>query len=172
MAETEEATDRPAGLRKTEFAMLPGETITAATSVGTIQIGADDWLKRSYTWEGETRSVEMDPRVIRWYGSLGIYYPGPGNHWKPHNGITRGVVQEGQLHFRSVEEALAWIREQSWMPHVYTSDGLVIGWQKVLDRKQLNVDVWQIMIDGRKPAALAGSTDSAIQRSRSGASPR
>src|SRR5207247_1891078 len=83
------AATRPAELAKTEFAMVPGETITATTSVGTMELRADDWLKRSYTWEGATRSVEMWPRNERWYGSLGVYFPGDGRHWEEHHGITR-----------------------------------------------------------------------------------
>ncbi len=159
------AATRPAELVKTEFAMARGQTITAMTSVGTIQIRADNWLKRSYTWEGATRSVEMWPRNERWYGSLGVYYPGPGRHWEEHHGITRGVVQEGQQHFDSVEAAMAWIAkpEQKWMPYVYRNDGLMVGWTKVPEREQLNVDVWQIIIKGKKPTKLPGATDAAIQ---------
>ncbi len=125
-------------------------------------VTAGKGLKRSYTWEGETRSVEMWPRRERWYGSLGLYFPGPGNHWKPHNGIARGVVEEGQQHFKTVDEALKWIAEQKWWPLVYRSDGLLVGWGKNLSRQQLNVDVWQIVIDGKKPTKLPGSHDDKI----------
>lgn len=154
---------RPADLAQTEFAMVPGQTIAATTPLGTIQIRADDWLKRSYTWEGATRSVKMWPRAERWDGSLGVYYPGPGRHWQEHHGITRGVVQEGQQQFDSLEKAVDWISKQQWMPYVYRNDGLVVGWGKVPDREQLNVDVWQIMINGKKPTTLPGATDAAIR---------
>ena len=80
---------------KNEIVMSPGMTITATTPTGAITVTAGRGLKRSYTWEGATRSVEMWPRGERWYGSLGLYYPGPGNHWEAHNGITRGGLQEG-----------------------------------------------------------------------------
>jgi hypothetical protein len=145
-----------------EVAMMPGSTITATTSLGTISIQAGKGLKRSYTWDGSTRSVEMVPRDKRWYGSLGLYFPGPGNHWKPNNGITRGVVEEGQQHFKTVDEAMKWINEHLWMPLVYRNDGLAVGWRKVPERSQLNVDVWQIYIDGKKPTALPGSADEKI----------
>ena len=143
--------------------MVPGQTITATTPVGTIAIRADDWLKRSYTWEGATRSVVMRPRTRRWYGSLGVYYPGSGRHWKEHKGITRGVLQEGQQRFESVEQAVDWIDKWVWMPRVYTHDGLVVGWAKVPEREQLNVDVWQILVNGQKPSTMPGATDSAIR---------
>lgn len=142
---------------KTEAAMTPGMRITATTPVGKISITALDELTRAYTWEGATRSVEMTPRHERWNGSLGLYYPGPGEHWKEHKGITRAVVEEGQQRFKSVDEALKWIRERSYMPFVYRDDGLVVGWEKELSRRQLTVEVWQIFINGRKPKQLPGS---------------
>ncbi len=145
-----------------EIVMSPAMKITATTSQGAITITAGKGLKRSYTWEGATRSVEMWPRKKRWYGSLGLYYPGPGDHWSPHNGIARGVVQEGQQHFKTVDEAMKWIAEQTWLPFVYRNDGLAVGWGKNLSRKQLDVEVWQIYIDGKKPTKLPGSHDDTI----------
>lgn len=147
---------------RNEIVMTPGTRITATTSEGTISITAVDGLTRSYTWEGATRSVEMEPRRERWYGSLGLYFPGPGDHWVEHHGITRGVVEEGQQHFKSVDEAMAWLKDRSWMPFVYRDDGLVVGWGKVLPRRQLNVEVWQILVDGKKPDRLPGSRNGAI----------
>src|SRR5688572_5319351 len=81
--------------RKNETVMTPGMRITATTAAGTLSITAVDELTRCYTWEGATRCVEMWPRTERWYGSLGLYHPGPGAHWKEHRGITRCVVEEG-----------------------------------------------------------------------------
>lgn len=75
--------------------MAPGMRITAKTAAGTIHIEATGPLTRAYTWEGATRSLEMEPRTDRWYNSLGLYFPGPGDHWPEHNGITRAVVEEG-----------------------------------------------------------------------------
>ncbi len=49
-----------------EVVMSPGMRITAVTPAGTITITAGKGLKRSYTWEGATRSVEMLPREKRW----------------------------------------------------------------------------------------------------------
>lgn len=147
---------------KNEIVMTPGMRITATTPVGTITITAVDDLTRSYTWEGATRSVEMGRRARRWYGSLGLVYPGPGDHWDEHRGITRGVLEEGQQHFKSVEEAMTWIKSRDWMPHVYRDDGLVVGWDKTLPRKQLSVDVWQILVNGKKPERLPGSHDDKI----------
>ena len=151
----------PAG---TEVVMAPGSSITAETATGTITITAGKGLLRSYTWEGATRSVEMGARKVRWYGSLGLAFPGPGDHWKEHNGITRGVLEEGQMRFASLAAAMKWINDRSkGTPLVYRNDGLLIAFGKNLPRKQLNVEVWQIYINGQKPTTLAGSQDAKIR---------
>jgi hypothetical protein len=146
-----------------EVVMSPGTKITATTKVGTITITAGKGLKRLYTWEGATRSVEMWPREERWYGSLGLYFPGPGEHWANHKGITRGVVEEGQQHFDTTEEAQKWLAGRVYMPCVYHDDGLVVGWSKTPARRQLNVEVWQIRIKGKKPTKLPGSQSDKIK---------
>jgi len=143
--------------------MRPGMSITAETSAGLVMITANDDLERTYTWEGASRSVRLWPREQSWYGSVGAYYPGPGNHWKDHNGITRGVLEEGQQHFHNTEDAVAWIR-QPWhdMKSVYRDDGLFVLFCKTPQRSQLNVDVIQILVDGKKPTSLPGSQNSTI----------
>jgi len=148
----------------TELVLQPGMSVTAESSAGTITVAADDSLKRTYTWEGASRSVELCPRCERWYGNLGAYYPGPGNHWREHHGITRGVLQEGQQHFENVEEALAWIHKP-WHEQrsVYRDDGLFILFAKIPERRQINVDVIQIMIGGRKPTTMPGSQNDKIK---------
>lgn len=151
----------PAG---TEVVMAPGASISAETATGMITIKAGKGLLRSYTWEGATRSVEMGARKVRWYGSLGLAFPGPGDHWKEHNGITRGVLEEGQMRFTTVAAAMKWINDRSkGTPLVYRNDGLLVAFGKNLSRKQLNVEVWQIFINGRKPTVLDGSQDSKIR---------
>jgi hypothetical protein len=148
---------------KTEFAMRPGMRVEATNKVGTMIVTAVDTYTRSYTWEGATRSDELSPRQDRWYGSLGIFGVGAGDHWKEHNGITRGVLEEGQHHFKTVREALAWLEARAYMDYVYRDDGLVVGWSKTLPRNQLNVEVWQLMIDGKKPTRLTGSRNDKIK---------
>ena len=148
----------------TELVLQPGMSISAGTPAGTITVAADDALKRTYTWEGASRTAELWPRHERWYGNLGAYYPGPGNHWREHHGITRGVLQEGQQHFDSVTEALAWI-QRPWHKErsVYRDDGLFVLFDKVPERRQINVDVIQVMIRGRKPTSLQGSQNDRIK---------
>ncbi|RYD26563.1 MAG: hypothetical protein EOP87_22555 [Verrucomicrobiaceae bacterium] len=151
-------------MAKPEMVMVPGMRIETTTAAGKISVAAGKDFLRSYTWEGETRSATLFPRTERWYGSLGAYYPGPGEHWKEHNGITRGVLQEGQQHFKDANEAQAWIKVQKgYYPLAYRNDGLMVAFGKVPARKQINVEVWQIFISGKKPVKLEGADDSAIR---------
>lgn len=149
---------------KNEIVMPADSTIEATTNTGKIIIRSGKGLKRWYTWDGATSYVVMSPRNERWNGSLGLIYPGMGSHWFPaHEGISRGVLEEGQQHFRTIEEAMNWLNKQKEIsPLVYSDYGLVVSHAKYLPREQLNVDVWQILIDGKKPERLIGSNNSAI----------
>ena len=57
-----------------EVAMSPGMRISATTSSGTIVITAVDEVTRSYTWDGATRAIELEPHKARYYGSLGLFH--------------------------------------------------------------------------------------------------
>lgn len=140
-----------------EVVMPPNATITAKTDSGTITIKSGRGLKRYYTWDGATRSVVMWPRPERWFGSFGIYYPGPGSHWLPVNGISRGVLQEGQQNFDTIEKAETWLKKDC-QHCVYNDSGLVVSFFKSPGREQINVDVWQIHIGGKTPSPYKEST--------------
>jgi hypothetical protein len=143
-----------------EPAMSPGMKIIAKTPACDLIITAGKGLKRSYTWEGATRSVEMIPRPERWDGSFGLYFPGPGDHWFPHHGVTRCIADEGQMNFSSLRKAMDWLSETpGFQPRLYRNDGLVV-W---VDKNQaLGVDVYQIYINGKKPTKLVGAEDDKI----------
>ena len=87
-------------------------TSVVTVPIRTMQITADKGLKRSYTWDGATRSVEMRPRRKVERRDMGLYFPGPGEHWLPNNGVTRGVLQEGKIHFKSQQELLTWLAQK------------------------------------------------------------
>jgi len=143
--------------------MTKGMVITAHTSAGTIQVVAGAGFTRTYSWHGCERSVTLWPRTERWYGSRGIYYPGPGiTWWWGCDGINRAVVEEGQQHFATMPEALAWLQKPHGLTFVYRKDGLAVGWDLVPSRGQLDVDVWQVYVAGKKPVALDGGDDAAI----------
>jgi len=158
----------PANAKSPEIVMTPGMEITARTAQGDIKIRAGRDFERFYTWDGETRSAKLWPRKQRWYGSLGIYYPGPGEHWKSNNGVTRGVLDEGVLWFKTVNDALNWIERAraTGIDYVFTDTGLLIGFGKLPARKQMNASVWQIMIAGEKPQVLSGSKNDLVSASK------
>ena len=132
---------------------------------GTLEIRAGVGLSREYTWDGETRTVDLWPREERWLGSFGAYFPGPGSHWKPNHGIKRGVLQEGEMHFDTVEDAQNWLASKPYS--IYTHDGLVVDFRKNSGAGgTLSVDVWQILIRGNRPEILKGSHDKLISISR------
>lgn len=168
-AKAEEGRDDPVP-PGTELVMTPGMKITATTPDGTITITAGTGLKRSYTWDGATRSVNMWPITEKEYGK-GIYFPGPGYHWKEHHGISRAVVGEEWLRFDTRKEAEEWIKTKKSVAgdyvgppshYVYRNDGLLIHWGKTPQRKQLSVDVYQIFIAGKKPQELSGADDKKV----------
>lgn len=153
---------------ETELVMTQGMKIVATNKSGTIEVEAGRDSRRKYTWEGATREVLLVVRKARWYGSLGLYSPGSGisGTFPPHNGISRAVVEEGQQHFNSMEEALKWLNRPWYkdvLNWVYNNRGLVVGWSKAPSRNQLNVEVWQIYINGKRPTRLPGANDAAIQ---------
>jgi hypothetical protein len=157
---TQETTNLPP---ENEIVMSEGMSISATNSYGTMKITAGKGTLRHYTWKGATRTATLLPRKERWYGSLGIYYPGEGNHWKKHDGITRAVLEEGQQHFKSISEAIEWIKQDSHWGYIYRDDGLVVGWNKMEGAGgTLSVSVWQIYIDGDKPTSLPGSQNENI----------
>ena len=135
-----------------EIVMPSDSMLEATTPGGKITIKSGKGLKRYYTWDGATRSVVMWPRTERWFGSLGLYYPGPGFHWIAHNGIKRAVLGEGQQHFDTIDEAKDWLHSRSHSDCVYRDDGLTVCFSKNLDRNQLDVHVWQIFIEGKTPS--------------------
>jgi hypothetical protein len=145
-----------------EIVMRPGARLKAVTKAGAIEVTAGEGFWRSYTWSGETRFAVLKPRNKRWYGSLGVYWPGDGDHWKEHDGLTRAVLDEGQQRFETMEAAVAWLRERTYMPFVHRNDGLVVGWTRVPERRQLDVEVWQIYVNGAKPTELPDSDDGSI----------
>ena len=158
----------PSNVTSPEIVMTLGMEIVAQTANGEIKIRAGQNYERFYTWNGATRSANLWQHKQRWYGSLGIYYPGPGEHWKSNGGITRGCLDEGVLWFKTVDDALNWIKRahSTGVDYVFTDDGLLIGFGKLPARKQVNVSVWQIMIAGEKPRSLPGSKNDLVSVSK------
>ncbi len=149
--------------RNPEVVMKKGMQITATTQSGRIQIIAGEGYKRIYNWDGCSKEVRLYARASRWYGSLGLYNPGAGIvWWVSCNGFSRAVVEEGQQHFKTGDEAAAWLNSLKGLEYAYNNSGLVVGWKKIPGRSELDVEVWQVLIAGQKPTSLSGARDSAL----------
>jgi hypothetical protein len=147
-----------------EIVLTPRMSIAAENINGNLFIQAGDNYHRSFTWKGETRSVDMLPRKERWNGSFGIYFPGRGNHWKEHDDITRAVIDEGILNFESLDRVLEFIdRYEDRSSLVYNDEGLFVYWDKSPGAGgTLNVQIWQLLIKGDKPNGIPGSENTKL----------
>lgn len=157
----------PPAFGATELVMREGVTINAQKDGSSITVRSGNGFDRTYERDNCTLKSSMSARKQRWFGSMGIYDPAPsfGFLLAPRGcaGISRTVVQEGQIHFDDLRFAYEWIgRQPSSYKTVWTNDGLLVSWTMVPGRAQLNVDVWLMCIDGRRPTQVDGAIDSAI----------
>jgi hypothetical protein len=155
----EQPEDLPPGSGDPIAVLEVGDTFEFRNKNGSMHIAADSELERTFTWDGASRSVVMERRKEPWKGALGLYWPGPGDHWEEHNGVTRGVIQEQIRDFEDEAGFREWLTDyQHWYDAKYTPDGIVAGWSINLGRSQLNVELWRITIGGRQPEKLAGGS--------------
>ena len=161
------AADEPSA----ELVLRSGTTLIAKTHMGDLSIHAGDQLAREYGWGGCSLSANMRKRDSRWLGSLGIYDPAGSfgilsalfPWWFKCNGVSRTVVEEGQLHFSNERDAEKWLARYSQSAStVWSNDGLVVQWGIDPRREQINVNLWQLCVTGRRPAGLVGSSDYAL----------
>ncbi|MFK5892749.1 MAG: hypothetical protein QM504_05980 [Pseudomonadota bacterium] len=113
-------------------------------------------LERRYKWGGFDEKRILIPRKERWLGLLGAYEPATAYIWEIFN--PRIVANDSQIHFNNMDEVKKWLYQSSAiMDWVYTDDGLVVGFAKTSSRNQVNIDVYQLYINGKKPSKLEGS---------------
>ena len=146
----------------TEHVLTDGMVITAETPEGPLRIAGQKGTQRVYSGDGWSKTRHLDPRDVRWHGSLGLYDAAPG--FSPHG---RLLLEEGRLFFDSTRDAVNYLRRRHVAP-VYNNRGLSIG-LKVVERPReqgkepvRTVEVWQIYIKGKKPVSLPGANDDAI----------
>lgn len=153
----------------TELVMYEGTSIQASHDGSVIRIVAGGGLDRRYEFDGCSLKSHMGARGGRWMGSMGIYDPaGPGSSFFSCKGISRTVVEEGQIHFDDMSFADEWIRRQQRAAGktghvVWASNGLLVSWNTVPNRLQLNVDVWRMCFHAAHPTKWDGATDGAIR---------
>jgi hypothetical protein len=119
-------------------------------------------LRREYFWDGSFRIIKMSARRTEFQGRTGLL--NPGSYW----GLTapkreRMVVQESVINFRSVSELYYFLwTENLTMDWVYDNNGLTVGWAKNPARYEVDVDVWQLLVNGKRPETLRGARPNAI----------
>jgi len=163
-------------LPNSELVLREGSRLEVTSSEGNIAIVAGKGLARQYQWEGCALDSNMQARPRRWFGSLGAYDPagrfGKADFLKHPSckGVSRTVVQEGQIHFPDMETAEEWIRyrPKSWKT-VWTNDGLVVSW--IISPAQsegvaiggFSLDLKLVCIKGQRPRTPSGSSDRAVK---------
>lgn len=146
----------------TEMVIPVGATVTAVNANGKMLITATSITRRRYRWDDRDGSYALIPRIHRWYGSLGLYVssaPMQGPGWS-----IDGVLTEYQIHFADALSAGRWLTAGAESPErlVWNSTGLAVAFQELPSRGQLDVDVLQVCIRGKKPQHLSGADDRSI----------
>lgn len=145
---------------KTEVVLRPGMSVTAQTVSGALRIQAGGATTRTLSGPGWSRKLSLVARDTRWGGSLGLY---DGHSYGPGAGM---VVEEGQIHVVDRTTALRWLTYLSAGDSVvYTRDGLVVAMRPSEDSGSAapqSIALWQLYVDGHKPADLPLARDEAI----------
>ncbi|MGA9535415.1 MAG: hypothetical protein WBR24_05860 [Desulfobacterales bacterium] len=152
-----------------EAVLKAGMTLCATSGDEKMCIFAEDDFKRIISWDGVSRSITLVPRNKRWHGLLGLVSPDPPDNNLPyHEGITRAIVQEAQIELPNIEPFYKSVNspfEQA--KTVYRDDGLGVKWYESVmpdlsSGGVLDLMVFQILINGKKPEHLIGSRDDKI----------
>lgn len=118
---------------------------------------------RGYQWDNVTWTATLASTTAATSGDPGLYFQSRTED-SGQAGVTRlGEFREGIRRFPTLEEALQWLGKQSAeFPTVHRNDGLVVSSSKSDPPNRLTVEVWQILIDGKKPSSLPGARDAAL----------
>jgi hypothetical protein len=97
----------------------------------------------------------MIPRDEPFMGRVGIY--NPAESWGI-NLDTRVVYDESIIDFPDYDHIYSFLLQSSdVMDWVYTEDGLVVGFGRAPQRQQINVYIYQLLLNGKKPQNLKGA---------------
>lgn len=140
----------------TELALDENVIVEATNKNGAVLIEYISPLMRRYKWDKYDELRALIPRKERWMGLLGAYAPAEQNIWNIFS--PRIVAEDSRLYFNNKTEMEKWLFQgkdvKDW---VYTNDGLVVGFFKSPDRDQVNIEVYQLYVDGAKPTIMEGS---------------
>lgn len=143
-----------------ETVLKAGQSLEATNRFGAVRVTYISPVKRKYEWDDETRVVKLIPRPERFLGEMGIYEPAGCFIFCR---TPRLVLEEAYHDFPNYDQLYAFVYQgSSVMDWVYTSDGLLVGFGRSPAREQINVDVRQLTVRGRKPIDLRGARDADI----------
>jgi hypothetical protein len=138
-----------------------------------IEIITGKGLLRTYSWGGDKRSVTM--KVVWHDGNSELNFPTDLSSyenrqqqawfdWKIHDGTAKCCTLEERKNFASASKLNQWIREQNSLGNhrSYRDDGLMISCTKNCEPHTLWVEIYQLMIDGKKPTHINGSDNNAF----------
>jgi|GEM_PF-3352945 len=157
-----------------EVVLRPGESVIATNKFGTIKIGYVSERERRFDLDGRIKIAILRARPERFLGMLGLY--DPAEAWVFAPPPFRLLVEEAERHFNTYDQIYAALYEGSAvMDWVYTSDGLVVGYDKIppppdhqVEFNTYEVDLYQFYLNGAKPTGLRGARDVADRRARLG----
>ena len=146
----------------TELAMSSRMLVKATNDNGSVEIKYLSPLEREYRWGAYIERRTLTPRKERWDRKLGAYEPAESsifNIFQP-----RIVAEDSQLHFENYDEVYTWLKQGSEvLDWVYTDTGFVVGFSTSESRNQVNIEVYQIYINGEKPVSLSGSRSGRLE---------
>src|ERR1700730_2489128 len=147
--------------RVRETVLSKGQIVEATNKNGKIRISYVSPSKRRYEWDDQQRIIRLKVRLEPFQGKLGIYEP--ADAWIPFSTGTRLVIEEAVREFENEEQIKAALVEgANHMDWVYTNDGLVVGFGRTPTRRQISVDLWQFLLQGKKPSSLIGASPDRI----------
>lgn len=139
----------------------PGQSIEATNKFGSVKISYVSRTKRRYEWDGQSRVVNLIVRPEPFQGREGMY--DPADVWFICL-RTRLVIEEYTINFINQKDLYDYLYQGSAiMDWVYTSDGLVVGYGLCKSREQVNIDVFQILLNGKKPTNIRGANPDQIR---------
>lgn len=143
-----------------ETVLRPGEMIRATNKCGTIQVTYVSPTSRLCEWDNHRKLINLSPRAARWYGTLGLC---------PVGGLITFddfdlIVEEGIKNFRTQAQMTTDLHTGSAvLDWVYDNHGLVVGFGKTFNGyERINLEIYQYLINGKKPASIPGARPSQI----------
>jgi hypothetical protein len=145
-----------------EAVLARDQSIEAVNKNGKVTISYISSIKRKYEWDGSVKIVKMIPRDERFQDKLGLYQP--ADSWGLNPFEVRIVAEEAIIDFKSEDAMYAFLSQSDdYLDWKYTADGVVVGFGRMPSRKQLNIDLYQFLVGGKKPIEIKGARPDAIR---------